>query len=129
MPSPICNPLINPACIIGRAATTVVSSAAGDALGGLAQAITDGIHWIVANTATWWIRNQSPNLAAEPAIAKIQQWLLPITAAVAVAGMIAAGTRMALTRRANPLLDVTAGLLTLATAATLGVAVPTLLLK
>jgi len=59
----------------------------------------------------------------------MQQWLLPITAAVAVAGVIAAGARMALTRRGNPLVDVTGGLLTLAAAATLGVAAPTLLLK
>ena len=36
---------------------------------------------------------------------------------------------MALTRRANPLLDVTGGLLTLAAASTVGTVVPALLLK
>ena len=51
---------------------------------------------------------------------RIQQWLLPITVAVAIGGVIAAGARMALTRRANPLLDVTGGLLTIAAASTLG---------
>ena len=70
-----------------------------------------------------------PDLAAEPAVTRIQHWLLPITAAVAVGGVIAAGARMALTRRANPLLDVTGGLLTLAAASTLGVTAMTLLLK
>ena len=43
--------------------------------------------------------------------------------------MIAAGARMAITRRANPLLDVTGGLLTLAAATTVGTIVPALLLK
>src|SRR6266487_448646 len=129
MPNRVCNTLIEPACVIRGIAHTVVSSAAGDVLSSLAQGITDGVRWIVTATATWWIRIGSPDLAAEPAVTRIQQWLLPITAAVAVVGVIAAGARMALTRRANPLLDVTGGLLTLAATATLGVAVPTLLLK
>ncbi len=129
MPNRVCNTLIEPACVIRGIAHTVVSSAAGDVLSSLAQGITDGVRWIVTATATWWIRIGSPDLAAEPAVTRIQQWLLPITAAVAVAGVIAAGARMALTRRANPLLDVTGGLLTLAAVTALGVAVPTLLLK
>jgi len=125
-----CNTLIEPAC---RAAGTVIrsvtASAAGDVLGGIAQAITAGVRWIVENTATWWLRIPSPDLATEPAVARIQQWLLPITAAVAIGGVIAAGARMALTRRANPLLDVTGGLLTVAAVSTLGVTVTALLLK
>ena len=59
----------------------------------------------------------------------MQHWLLPVTAAVAAAGVIAAGARMAITRRAGPLLDVTGGLLALAAAATVGIAIPALLLK
>ena len=43
--------------------------------------------------------------------------------------MIAAGARMAITRKANPLLDVGGGLLTIAAASTLGAAAATLLLK
>ena len=70
-----------------------------------------------------------PDLATEPAVTRIQQWLLPITVAVAIGGVIAAGARMALTRRANPLLDVTGGLLTVAAASTLGVTAMALLLK
>jgi hypothetical protein len=125
-----CNTLIEPACrVAGNVIRSVTSSAAGDVLGGIAQAITAGVRWIVENTATWWLRIPSPNLAAEPAVARIQQWLLPITVAVAIGGVIAAGARMALTRRANPLIDVTSGLLTVAAASTLGVTAMTLLLK
>ncbi len=124
-----CDPLTDPACVAGNLIKSVTASAAGDVLSGIAQAVTDGVKWIVTSTATWWLRIPSPNLSGEPAVTAIQHWLLPITSAVAVAGVIAAGARMALTRRANPLLDVTGGLLTLAAASTLGLAAATLLLK
>jgi len=125
-----CNTLIEPACrAAGHLLQTVTGAAAGGVLGGIALAIMAGVKWIVADTATWWVQIPSPDLAAEPAVNSIQQWLLPITAAVAVGGVVAAGARMALTRRANPLLDVTGGLLTIAAASTLGTAAITLLLK
>ncbi|MGH3217929.1 MAG: hypothetical protein ACRDPY_04225 [Streptosporangiaceae bacterium] len=121
--------MTDPACVVGNAVKSVTAGAAGDVLNGIAQAITAGVRWIVVNTATWWVRIPSPNLAAEPAVAHLQQWLLPVTGAVAVAGVIAAGARMAIARRANPLLDVTGGLLTLAAATTVGTVVPALLIK
>jgi hypothetical protein len=124
-----CNPLTDPACVIGSVIKSAASGAAGDVLSGIAHAIGTGVRWVVTNTATWWVRLPSPDLTAEPAVTHIQQWLLPITAAVAVAGVIAAGVRMALTRRANPLLDVTGGLLTVAAASTVGMTAVTLLLK
>jgi hypothetical protein len=125
-----CNPLIDPGCVVvGNVIKSAANSASGDVLSGIAQAINAGIRWLVTSTATWWVRLPSPDLAAEPAVTRIQQWLLPITAAVAVGGVIAAGVRMALTRKANPLLDVTGGLLTIAAASTLGTAAVTLLLK
>jgi hypothetical protein len=125
-----CDTLVEPACaVISRVVTSATSSVTSDVLSGLADAISDGVRWTVQNTATWWIAIPSPNLAAEPAITAIQAWLLPITAAVAIAAMIAAGVRMVIARRANPLLDVTGGLLTLAAATTLGTVVPALLLK
>jgi len=100
-----------------------------DFLGTLANGIQDAVSWIFTNTATFWLRIPSPDLANEPAITAMRQWLLPITAAVAVGGLLAAGLRMVLTRRANPLLDVGTGLAAIAAAATLGVAVPDLLLQ
>jgi hypothetical protein len=125
----MCDPLIHPGCIVTKVIPPVTSTVTGGVLDGLASAINEGIRWIVVNTATWWIQLHSPDLANEPAVTQIQAWLLPITAVVATAGVIAAGLRMALTRRANPLLDVSGGLLGLAAAVTLGVIVPALLLK
>jgi len=125
-----CDTLVEPACaLVSHAVTSAATAAASNVLAGLANAITDGVRWTVTNTATWWLRIPSPDLAAEPAITQIQSWLLPITATVAVAAMIAAGVRLVIARRANPLLDVTGGLLTLAAVTTLGTIVPTLLLE
>jgi hypothetical protein len=125
-----CNPLVEPTClIVGKVVQPESARATGDILGGIAQAISDGIKWIVENTATWWVQIPSPNLSTEPAVSHIQQWLLPITAAVAVGGVIAAATRMAITGRANPLLDLGGGLLTLAAATALGATIAALLLK
>src|SRR5258707_2012862 len=126
----MCDTLIEPACaVVSHVIASATASAAGDVLSGLADAISGGVRWAVQNTAAWWVTIPSPNLAAEPAITAIQAWLLPVTAAVAVGAMIAAGVRMAIARRANPLLDVTGGLLTLAVVTTVGTVVPTLLLK
>jgi len=126
----MCDTLIEPACaVVSHVIASATASAAGDVLSGLADAISGGVRWAVQNTAAWWVTIPSPNLASEPAITAIQAWLLPVTAAVAVAGMIAAGVRMAIARRANPLLDVTGGLLTLAAATTVGTVVPALLIK
>src|SRR5450755_4266668 len=97
-----CDPLINPGvCLVSQLLGSVPAAAAGGVLGAIANAINDGVRWMVVNTATWWVRIPSPDLASEPAVAKIQAWLLPVTAAIAVAGVIAAGARMAITRRAG----------------------------
>jgi len=69
----------NPACVAGNVIKSVTHSATGDVLSGIAQAITDGVTWIVTNTATWWLRIPSPDLAGEPAVSAIQRWLLPVT--------------------------------------------------
>jgi hypothetical protein len=129
MPIP-CDPILDPACaVIAPAVRSASGTVAGGVLNSVAQAVTEGIRWIVVNTATWWIQLPSPNLAAEPAVTRIQQWLLPVAAAVAIGGVIAAGLRMAITRRGNPLLDLGSGLLTIAAATTIGAAAAALLLR
>ena len=68
-----CNTLTDPVCAAGHVIQSVTAGAAGGVLGGIAQAISDGVVWIVENTATWWVRIPSPDLAAEPAVAHLQQ--------------------------------------------------------
>ena len=128
--SALCPSFLVVICMVApHALSTAGEAAAGDFLAKLASGIQDAVSWIFTNTTTLWLRIPSPDLANEPAITAMRQWLLPVTAAVAAGGMIAAGLRMVLTRRANPLLDAGTGLAAIAAAATLGVAVPDLLLQ
>ena len=128
-----CPVLLDPACVVGKVAGSVIGAAAGtaadDALSGIAGAIQAGVSWIVTSSIDWWVQLPSPDLAAEPAVGRLQQWTLPIAVAVAVAGLIIAGTRMALSRKANPLIDAGSGLFTIAATSAVGVLLPTLLLK
>jgi len=96
---------------------------------GIASAIQSGIAWVVSSTVDWWIQAPSPDLAAEPAVGALQRWMLPVTMAVAVLAMLAAAGKMALTRKANPLIDVGSGLALIAATSAAGVLVPSMLLK
>src|SRR5579859_4189988 len=125
-----CPVLISDLCILaGKIAGTVASTAASGALNGIASAIESGVSWMVTQTLTWWVQVPSPDLAGEPAVGQIQQWILPLAVAVAVLGVIIAGGRMALTRKANPLIDAGAGLVVIAATSAVGVVLPSLLLR
>ena len=128
-----CPVLLDPACVAGKVIGSVAGAAAGaaasDALSGIASAIQSGAAWITANSVSWWVKLPSPDLATEPAVGRLQQWMLPIAAIVAVFGVIVAGGKMALTRKPNPLIDTGSGLVTIAVTSAVGVLLPTLLLK
>ena len=125
-----CPVLISPACVVvGKIAGAVAGTAAAGALNGIAAAIESGITWMVTQTSTWWVQIPSPDLSGEPAVGQLQQWMLPLTVAVAVLGLIIAGGKMALTRRANPLIDVGSGLAVISATSAVGVLLPSLLLK
>jgi hypothetical protein len=128
-----CPVLLEPVCLeakgIGAAVGAGAGAAAGNVLSSIASAVQSGIAWIVDNSVDWWIKVPSPDLAAEPAVGRLQELMLPITVAVAVLGLIIAGGKMALTRKANPLVDVASGLVTIAATTAVGVILPTLLLE
>ena len=128
-----CPALLEPACVavhfVGSAAGSAAGTAATSVLHGIASAIQSGIAWIVENSIDWWIKIPSPDLAAEPAVGRLQQWMLPLTAAVAVLGLIIAGGKMALTRKANPLIDAGSGLVIIGATSAVGVLLPSLLLQ
>jgi hypothetical protein len=124
-----CPVLLEPACIVGHVIGSAAGAAASGVLNGIASAIQSGIAWIVQNSVDWWVKIPSPGLAGDPAVGRLQQWMLPFTAAVAVLGLIVAGGKMALTRKANPLIDAGSGLVTIAATAAVGVLLPSLLLQ
>jgi hypothetical protein len=115
--------------VIGKVVGAIGGSAASGALNGIASAIESGISWMVRESVTWWIQVPSPDLAGNPSVGRLQQWILPLAVAVAVLGVIIAGARMALTRKANPLIDVGSGLMVIAATSAVGVLLPSLLLK
>ena len=126
----VCPVLIDPTCVVvGQAVSTVTGTAAAGALNGIASAVQSGVTWMVTQSLTWWVQVPSPNLAGEPAVGQLQQWILPLAIAVAVLGVIIAGGRMALTRKANPLIDVGSGLVVIAATSAVGVLLPSLLLR
>ena len=126
----VCPALIDPACIVaGQAVSTATGAAATGALSGIAAAVQSGVSWMVTQSLTWWVQVPSPDLAGEPAVGQLQQWILPLAIAVAVLGVIIAGGRMALTRKANPLIDVGSGLVVIAATSAVGLLLPSLLLR
>ena len=126
----VCPTLITPECLVaGQVIGAAASSAGTGALNGIASAVQDGISWMVTQTVTWWVQVPSPDLAGEPAVGRLQQLILPVAVAVAVFGVIIAGGRMALTRKANPLIDVGSGLVVIAATSAVGVLLPSLLVR
>jgi hypothetical protein len=132
-----CPTLIDPACIVspivgdlaGAGAHAAAGTAASGVMTGIADAIQSGIAWVVSGTIDWWVQVPSPNLAGDPAVGALRQWLLPIAVVVAVAAMMAAAGKMALTRKANPLIDVGSGLAIIAATSAVGVLLPAMLLR
>ncbi|HEX6988465.1 MAG TPA: hypothetical protein VF282_03280 [Bacillota bacterium] len=128
-----CPALIDPGCVvgdvIGKVAGAGAAAVTNDALSSIASAVESGVAWITANSISWWVKLPSPDLATEPAVTRLQQWILPVAVIVAVLGVIVAGAKMAITRKANPLIDTGTGLATIAITSSVGVLAPTLMLK
>ena len=124
-----CPALIDPACIVPVLAGHSAGAITGGVIGGIAHAVQSAIGWQVSSTVTWWVQIPSPDLAAEPTVGALQHWLLPVTVAVAVGAMLIAAGKIALTRKANPLMDVGVGLVVIAATSAVGVLLPSLLLR
>ena len=128
MPPP-CPTLTDVSCYINQTISSVAGPASGGFLHILASGIKSALEWEFTNAAPLWLKISSPDLAHEAPVAAMRGWLLPVTTAVAVGAVIAAGARMALTRRGGPLLDVSGGLAVIAVVAAAGVLIPDLLLQ
>jgi|SRR5580658_6339803 hypothetical protein len=120
-----CPVLVNANCF----ARALTGSVTAEVIAGVAHAVHSGVAWMVASTVDWWVQIPSPDLAADPIVGALQAWFLPITITVAVGAMLVAAGKMALIRKANPLIDVGIGVAVIAATSALGVLVPTMLLK
>ncbi|WP_119730049.1 hypothetical protein [Thermomonospora amylolytica] len=137
MPEP-CHPAADPDCVQEEQQDDGPSmfgdlpdaqDLAGGAMDGIADAMREGLRWFLENTMTWWVKLDSPDLEQERAVGLLQQYMLPITGAVAVLAVLLAAGKMALTHKANPLINLGSGLTLIAVTGALGVVLPNQLLK
>ncbi|MFE9106985.1 hypothetical protein [Actinomadura geliboluensis] len=101
----------------------------GHVLEEMTESFEQAVGWLVSNTASWWVHTPSPDLQGEPAVGYLQLLVRPLTVAVAVLALLAVATRMALSRKALPLVDAGRGLVVLAVVTVIGTVVPNLLLQ
>lgn len=122
-------PVPTPACVLHSVGGHAAGVLTGGVIAGIAHAVQAGVAWMISSTIDWWIRVPSLSPAAEPGVAALQRWLLPVTIAVAVGSMLVAGAKMALTRKINPLVDVGVGLAIIIATSAVGVLLPAMLLR
>ncbi|GLZ15632.1 hypothetical protein Acsp04_58670 [Actinomadura sp. NBRC 104425] len=101
----------------------------GNMLNEAAEAFQSAVGWLISNTASWWVKTPSPDLETEPAIGFLQALVQPLTVAVAMVSLLTVAAKMALTRKAIPLIDAGRGLVVLAAVTVIGTVVPNLLLR
>ncbi|ROO88113.1 hypothetical protein EDD29_5771 [Actinocorallia herbida] len=97
-----------------------------DAIG---RAFQEAVGWFFTETSAWWVRIDAPDLANESAVDRLHTLFQPIEITIAVLALLLAGGKMAVLRKADPLLHVGSGLVLVACVAALGVALPNLLLQ
>ncbi|WP_067466182.1 hypothetical protein [Actinomadura macra] len=135
-----CSPVMDPACVqpvdndgggnpFGPALPDVPSMIGGHVLDEAAKSFQAAVGWLISNTASWWVQTPSPDLEGEPAIGYLQLLVRPLTIAVAMLALLAVAARMALSRKAVPLVDAGRGLVVLAVVTVIGTLVPNLLLQ
>ncbi|MEV4251675.1 hypothetical protein AB0J52_00755 [Spirillospora sp. NPDC049652] len=137
--APPCSTVLDPQCVqtvdhhdghaFGIPLPDIAAEAGGNALDSLAKAVTSAVKWFVSQTASWWVQTPSPNLEAEPAVARMHELMQPLTIAVAVGALLVVAAKLALLRRAAPLIDAGTGLAVLAVVGVLGVVLPNRLLE
>ncbi|NKZ03326.1 hypothetical protein HGB48_06115 [Actinomadura latina] len=148
LPLDPCSPVLDPACVQpvdndGGAAgnpllpglptmprlPNIPGAIGGHVLDEMAESFQSATGWLISNTASWWVHTPSPDLQQAPAVGYLELLVRPLTVAVAVLALLAVAARMALSRKALPLVDAGRGLVVLAVVTVIGTVVPNLLLQ
>src|SRR6266540_682371 len=104
-------------CIVNEAATAVSNTV----LGQISMMIVTAEQWLINTSASWWVLvpsiklypnagNTDPGAAPIDAVVTLRGLILPITAIVAMGGMLWNGLLMVLSRKPAPLVNVLRGL-------------------
>ncbi|MBY5163164.1 hypothetical protein KR546_11780, partial [Nitriliruptoria bacterium AS10] len=117
---PTCNPVTNP---LGCAAETFLRGA----LGQFVEMLKVAAEWMVALAFGWWIEVDSvlPSVANTPVRGELA-WL---AFAVVVAGLVAAGIRIIVARRADPAVDAVKGMVIVALVSATGLSLVRMLVR
>lgn len=115
-------------CMAGEVATAVSNTVFGQ----ISMLVTTAEQWLIDVSASWWVmvpsislypdaHNTNPDAAPIDAVANLRALIMPITAAVAVGGMLWNGLLMVLSRKPAPLVNVMRGLWNTALWAAVGI--------
>ncbi|MEU6038645.1 proline-rich domain-containing protein [Actinomadura sp. NPDC047616] len=138
LPFDPCSPVLEPRCVqtvdnddhpFSVPMPDLPAAIGGNVLDEAAESFQSAVGWLISNTASWWVKTPSPDLEAEPAIGFLQALVQPLTIAVAMVSLLTVAAKMALTRKAVPLIDAGRGLVVLAAVTVIGTVVPNLLLR
>lgn len=98
-----------------------VKDAAKSAIEALAHAIADSCAWMIKESFTWWVDTSTDGVNTS-VVDSIRHVMLPVTIAVAVAGVILVGIKMVVSGKPDPLISLGEGLFKLAFWTTCGTA-------
>ncbi|TDD84308.1 proline-rich domain-containing protein [Actinomadura rubrisoli] len=138
LPFDPCSPVLDPQCVqtvdnddhpFGPPIPDIPATIGGNVLDEAAESLQSAVGWLISNTASWWVKTPSPDLEGEPAIGYLQLLVRPLTIAVAVMALLIVAGKMALTRKAIPLVDAGRGLVVLTAVTAIGTLVPNVLLQ
>ena len=117
----MCNVLIAPVCGIAGIGRSVTSAVGGSFVDSVADSAGHAAGDLVTKALGWWTYHGSVSFDS-PVITTMQSNTMPITTILLTLGVIVTGVRMALARKAEPLVNLTVNLVTFLVAATAGVA-------
>lgn len=123
-----CNPTSLPgavSCGLGAPSPLVTAPGLSAFASGMQSAASD----MLKGSVSWWLNVPSVDVASEPTVAFVRDVLAFVAASVAVVGIMWAGIRMMVSRKAEPGLDVLTGLLRLVAVLGIGVALTAILLQ
>jgi len=115
-------------CVANEVATVVSDTVFGQ----VSVMVTTAEQWLIDTSASWWVlvpsislypdaHNTDPHAAPIDAVANLHALIMPMTAVVAVGGMLWNGLLMVLSRKPAPLVNVMRGLWNTALWAAVGI--------
>jgi hypothetical protein len=96
-------------CQSTQTATDVAAAVTETMVGDLADMVADAQSALIIQMVTWWLDAGPVEVTGGPA-ARVQEWMLPFAALVAVGGMMWQALLMIINRKGEPLLAVGKGL-------------------